>query len=174
MSWFLLTEWPPLLVGAGIGILVWLGFLLSNKPIGCSTAYARTGGILESFIRGSKIKKREYFQKFEPEIDWEWMLVLGVVFGSFLSAALSGQFEIELVPLIWFNAFGGSAIVRVFIALLGGVLIGFGARLAGGCTSGHGISGASQLAVSSWLAFALFFIGGIITARFLFNFIGGI
>jgi uncharacterized membrane protein YedE/YeeE len=44
----------------------------------------------------------------------------------------------------------------------------FGARMAGGCTSGHGISGALQLSVGSWIALAGFFVGGIITAMLLF------
>ncbi len=161
-------------MGVAIGILVLVGFLISNKALGCSTAYARTSGILEGFIRGEKVTDREYFLKVVPKIDWEWMLVLGIVFGSFLSAILSGQFEIELLPVVWVNTFGKSVILRLFTALTGGILIGFGARLAGGCTSGHGISGSSQLAVSSWLAFALFFVGGIATAMFLFDFIGGI
>ena len=54
-------------------------------------------------------------------------------------------------------------------ALIGGILIGLGARWAGGCTSGHGISGTMQLAVSSWLAVVCFFIGGVFTATLLFN-----
>lgn len=174
MSCFSLARWSPWMVGIGIGGLVCLGLLISNRAIGCSTAYARTGGILESFIRGKKVENRRYFQEFAPKIDWEWMLVFGIVVGSFSSSILSGQFVIEIVPVIWSNAFGGSEILRLTVALLGGVLIGFGARLAGGCTSGHGISGSSQLAVSSWLAFALFFFGGIVTAMFLFDFIGGI
>lgn len=174
MDWFFLARWSPWLVGVGIGVLVWLGFLLSDRGIGCSTAYVRVGRFLETLIRGEKVKDREYFRKFVPRIEWELMLVLGVVVGSFSSAILSGQFEVELVPHMWSNAFGRSEIVRWFFALLGGALIGFGARLAGGCTSGHGISGSSQLAISSWLAFTIFFVGGIITALFLFNFLGGI
>jgi len=69
--------WSPYLVGAGIGILVWLGFLLSNKAIGCSTAYARTSGMAEKFVRGDKVEEKPYYKRFIPEIDWEWMLVLG-------------------------------------------------------------------------------------------------
>jgi len=174
MNWFFLARWSPWIVGIGIGILVWLGFLLSDRSIGCSTAYARTGGIIERLIRGKKVENREYFRKFAPTIDWEWMLVLGLIIGSFSSAILSGNFKVEVIPAIWSNVFGGSAILRLTAALFGGTLIGFGARLAGGCTSGHGITGSSQLAVSSWLAFVLFFAGGIATALFLFNFIGGI
>ena len=47
--------------------------------------------------------------------------------------------------------------------------MGFGARWAGGCTSGHGISGMLQLAVSSWLAATSFFVGGIATAMLIFK-----
>jgi hypothetical protein len=49
------------------------------------------------------------------------------------------------------------------------MILGIGARWAGGCTSGHGISGTLQLAVSSWLATLSFFIGGILTAMILYR-----
>jgi len=52
---------------------------------------------------------------------------------------------------------------------VGGVILGMGARWAGGCTSGHGISGTLQLAVSSWLAVICFFIGGIVTAMVIYR-----
>ncbi len=53
---------------------------------------------------------------------------------------------------------------RWIVAFIGGIVMGIGARWANGCTSGHGISGTLQLAVSSWLAAICFFIGGIVTA----------
>jgi len=174
MNWLFLKTWSPYLVGIGIGILSWISLLLSNKAIGCSTAYVRTGGMIEKFLRGKQIKERKYFQKFEPKIDWEWMLVIGIIIGSSLSAALSGQFEIEIIPAIWSQTFGNNIFLRLISAIIGGTLIGFGSRLAGGCTSGHGISGSLQLSVGSWLALALFFIGGIITSISLFQLLGGL
>ncbi len=57
---------------------------------------------------------------------------------------------------------------RFFVALIGGVVLGIGAGWAGGCTSGHGISGTLQLALSSWLAVILFFIGGILAAQIIY------
>jgi uncharacterized membrane protein YedE/YeeE len=69
-------------------------------------------------------------------------------------------------------AFGNSPVLRVIVAMLGGVFLGFGACWAGGCTSGHGISGTLQLAVSSWISAICFFIGGILMAQFLFKVIG--
>ncbi len=161
--------WSPYVVGAGIGVLLWLGFLLSNKAIGCSTAYARTSGMAEKFVRGDKVKDKPYYKKFIPEIDWEWMLVLGIVVGALISSLLSGSFRIEMVPQVWENTFGSSQILRFAGALIGGLLLGFGARMAGGCTSGHGISGTSQLSLGSWLAFLFFFIGGILTALIIYG-----
>jgi uncharacterized membrane protein YedE/YeeE len=69
-------------------------------------------------------------------------------------------------------AFSAAALPRVIVALLGGICLGFGARWAGGCTSGHGISGTLQLTVGSWISAVCFFIGGIITALFLYRVIG--
>ena len=161
--------WSPYIVGAGIGVLVWLSFLLSNKAIGCSTAYARTFGMLEKSVRGKKVDEKPYYKKFIPKIDWEWMLVLGIVVGAFLSSIISGSFRVEMVPLVWEEMIGSSYIIRFLGALIGGILLGFGARMAGGCTSGHGISGTIQLALSSWLAFIFFFIGGILTAFLLYG-----
>jgi len=58
--------------------------------------------------------------------------------------------------------------LRMAVGFLGGGLMAFGARMAGGCTSGHGISGALQLSVGSWIALLGFFVGGIATAMLLF------
>lgn len=161
--------WSPYVVGIGIGVLVWISFIISNKAIGCSTAYARTFGMAEKLVRGEKVKEKEYYKKFIPKIDWEWMLVLGIVVGALISSVLSGSFRFENVPLIWKETIGGGPLLRFAGAFIGGLLLGFGARMAGGCTSGHGISGTIQLALSSWLAFIAFFVGGILTALFIYG-----
>jgi uncharacterized protein len=163
------TSWSPYAVGIGIGILSWLSFLISGKPIATSTSFAQTGGMIENIITGGKADKRPYYKKIKLKINWQWMLVLGVVLGSFLSAIISGDFQVDVwVPSLWASAFGDSALLRVFVAVVGGVILGFGARFGDGCTSGHGISGTLQLAVSSWISAILFFIGGIITAHIIY------
>ena len=168
-----MARWSPYAVGIGIGVLSWLAFLLSDKPLGCSTAFARTAGMAERLARGPKVDAKPYYQQFKPAIDWEWMLVLGVLGGALASAALSGSFELSWVPAKWAADVGTSAAVRWLVALAGGFCIGFGARWAGGCTSGHGISGTLQLAVSSWIAAMGFFVGGIATAMLLYHVILG-
>jgi len=172
MHWLALPDWSPYVVGLGIGVLSWLTFVLSDKPIGCSTAFSRTSGMLERLARGRGVLDKEYYKQFVPEIDWEWMLVVGVIIGAFISSRLSGEFGARWVPETWSASFGGSPVLRWVVALVGGVLMGLGARWAGGCTSGHGISGTLQLAASSWLAAIGFFVGGIAMAMFIFRAIG--
>lgn len=160
MEWLTLESWSPYAVGVGIGVLSWISFLLSDAPISCSSAFARSGGMVERLFRGQKVLEREYFKKFVPEIEWGWMLVLGVIIGSFISAALSGSFQWQ-----WIAA----PMPRVLVAFGGGVIMGFASRWTGGCTSGHGISGTLQLAVSSWLSIICIFAGGIATAFLLYR-----
>lgn len=169
MDWLTELRWSPYVVGGGIGLLSCLAFLLSDKPLGCSTAFARTSGMPERLLRGRRILEHPYYQKFAPAIDWEWMLVIGIAIGAFLSWRLSGGTSARWVPDVWAKAVGSGPVVRWLVALVGGGLIGFGARWAGGCTSGHGISGTLQLAVSGWIAAACFFAGGIATAMLLFH-----
>jgi uncharacterized protein len=73
------------------------------------------------------------------------------------------------VPDVWKERFGPSATKRFVAAFLGGVIIMYGARLAGGCTSGHGISGGLQLALSSWLFLAVMFATGLAVSAVLFR-----
>jgi uncharacterized membrane protein YedE/YeeE len=173
MEWFRMEEWSPYLCGAGIGILSWLTFLLSDKPLGTSTSYVRTAGMIERLFRGNRVLKREFFQKVTPTVDWQWMLVLGIVVGAFLSSMLSGQARLEWVPELWLTAFGAAVGPRLIAAFVGGTLLGLGARWANGCTSGHGISGTMQLAVSSWVASICFFAGGIAVATLLYAVLAG-
>jgi uncharacterized protein len=168
MNWLTATTWSPYAVGIGIGVLSWLTWLISHKPIGCSTSFARSAGMIEKFLRGPKAEVRPYFQEFKPDVDWQWMLVLGMIVGALVSSLLSGDFGWLWIPSRWAAAFGTNVPIRLVVALVGGVLLGFGSRWADGCTSGHGISGAMQLAVSSWISAICFFIGGILMAQLLF------
>jgi hypothetical protein len=166
-----MKEWSPYVVGAGIGLLNCLAFLLSDRYIGCSKAFSDICATVERLLKGNQVLEKPYYQKFVPRIDWFFMLVIGIIFGAFISAWLSGEIQAVWVPSFWESRFGANAFLRFIAALGGGICIGLGARWAGGCTSGHGISGTIQLVVSSWLAVMCFFVGGIITAILLFKII---
>ncbi|MFW6301875.1 MAG: YeeE/YedE thiosulfate transporter family protein [Bacillota bacterium] len=158
-------SWSPYLVGALIGILSWFSFIISKKPLGTSTSYARGSARLGSFCCGAAVFDWKYYQQYKPELEWQSMLVIGIVIGSFISAVLSGQFSLSFIPLTEFESvLNQNVLGRIFSAFTGGIMLGFGARWAGGCTSGHGISGAFQLSIASWISLIMFFIGGVVTA----------
>jgi len=62
LEWLMMERWSPYIVGVGIGVLSWLTFLLSDKPIGCSIAFARTSGMIERLFRGSKVMDKPYYK----------------------------------------------------------------------------------------------------------------
>ncbi len=162
------TQWSPYLAGAGIGILLWCSFLFSDRPLGCSTAFSKTSGMIESLFCPDRVKNKEYYKLVPPDIDWQWMMVLGIIVGSFISSSLSGTFQISFIPHTFQSTFGDNLLVRLGIALIGGIFMGLGARWSWGCTSGHGISGVSQLSLASLIAIMGFFIAGIVTAMLLY------
>jgi uncharacterized membrane protein YedE/YeeE len=128
--------------------------------------------MIERLFRGKKVEQKPYYQKIMLVVDWQSMFVLGMVIGSFISAILSNDFSLQWVPELWKTAFGNTPLLRVISSVVGGICLGFGARWADGCKSGHGISGTLQLAISSWISAICFFVGGILMANFLFNILG--
>ena len=158
-------RWSPYLVGALIGVLSWFSFVISKKPLGASTSYARASARLGAICCGSSVYEWKYYQKYKPELEWQSMLIIGIVIGSFISAVFSGQFNFAFIPLTEFESILNQNVLgRIFSAFSGGIMLGFGARLAGGCTSGHGISGAFQLSIASWISLISFFVGGAAAA----------
>jgi uncharacterized membrane protein YedE/YeeE len=165
--------WSPYLVGALIGVLSMATFYFSNKPLGVSTAFLRLAGMVSQLFSKARTRSLKQYQDSEPKIEWEVMLVIGVVLGALVAAYTGGELTGTWVPGMWAEHFGDGLALRLGVAFAGGAVMAFGARLAGGCTSGHGISGTLQLSVGSWIALACFFIGGALTALLMFGPGGG-
>jgi uncharacterized protein len=161
--------WSPYLVGALIGLLSMATFYFSNQPLGASTAYARLAGLIGKLISKNHTESLKFYQETKPKIQWDVMLLIGIFLGACLAAYGGGEITGWWMPPLWEEHFGSSYALRLGVAFLGGVVMAFGARLAGGCTSGHGISGALQLSVGSWVALICFFIGGVVTANLMFG-----
>jgi hypothetical protein len=151
-----------------MGVLSWFTFLLSDHYLSCSTTYSRLSGMLERRARGAVVEQKAYYRKTPLIVDWQFMFVIGIFFGAFISAAMSGSLHLEMVPELWREHFGDTPMLRFLVAFAGGVLMGIGARWADGCTSGHAISGALQLAISSWIALACIFVSAVIVARLMY------
>ncbi len=164
--------WSPYIAGAGIGLLSCLAFVLADRPLGCSTAFVKARGLIGKVISAERTARMEYYREIVPQVDWALMIVPGIAIGAFLSSILSGTFHFVWVPALWASVFGDNAVLRIIIALAGGILLGFGARWAGGCTSGHGISGSIQLSLASMITAVCFFAGGIAVALLLYRVIG--
>lgn len=167
-------SWSPYVVGALIGVLSWFAFATVDKPIGITTAFEHTAALAERAIVPKLEQKNEYFAAKQaegnsPKIGWEWMLVVGVFFGALLSAGLSGDRTPISVPPLWASRFRPNKTKRLTAAFLSAALMMFGARLAQGCTSGHGISGTLQLAVSSWMFISVAFGVATVTALLMYG-----
>ena len=110
-----------------------------------------------------------YFKENPPKVNWEFAFVLAAVVGSAVAAISGSEFAVSGLPQMWVAKYGADSWTPyVVLSFVGGVFMAFGARLAGGCTSGHGISGTAQLSVSSWISVICFFIGGVIAIRFIY------
>ena len=162
--------WSPYLVGAAIGVLSWLTFYFSNKTIGASSFYATIAGFLGKWIAPRHTASLEYYQDNPPRANWGFLFVTSTIVGGFLAAWSGGEIRNEWLHPMWVDRFGEDSLgLRAGVGFAGGVFMAYGARLAGGCTSGHGISGTLQLNAGSWLTAAGMFIGGIATAMLLYT-----
>lgn len=162
-------SWNPYFAGALSGVVAIGSVWFVGKYFGASTSFVKTTGLIEKIFSPERIAQMPYFIKEVPAIDWQWMFVFGIAIGAFVAAMTSGTFQIKAIPDMWEARFGKTMGTRAFVAFIGGIIAMFGVRLADGCPSGHGLAGASQLAVSGFVALACFFIGGIISANLLYK-----
>jgi uncharacterized membrane protein YedE/YeeE len=167
-------RWVPYVTGALAGLLAIGSAYATTKLmkkttyLGCSTTYVRAAGLVEERVCPARVERNAYFQKEKVKVDWQFMLVCGIFAGALAGALATRSFEWEAVPPLWHRRFGSSVAKRAAGGFLGGALALFGARLADGCPSGHGLSGVMQLSVSGLAAFACFFAGGVLVARRLY------
>jgi hypothetical protein len=169
-----LKSWSPYVVGALLGVLSWFAFGTADKHLAVTLQFEHVAAMAQQAAVPQAQQTNPYFaaraaEDKSPKVSWELMLLVGVFIGSMLSSRLSDDRSTTKVPPLWRWRFGDSAAKRFTFAFLGGALMVFGARLAGGCTSGHGISGTLQLAVSSWIFIVLAFGVAVATAFVLFG-----
>lgn len=144
----------PYLAGVALGLVLLACFVLTGQGLGASSAFAHAAGAL---VDGA------YFQSYrEAGPAWIVVEVLGVAAGGAASAIAGGRFrvEVERGP-----ATGKGP--RLLAAGAGGVLMGVGAVLAGGCTSGQALSGGAMLSVGSWAFMLAVFAAGFAAMPFL-------
>jgi hypothetical protein len=160
-------RWWPIPAGIAFALVEILSFYLSERPLGITRGFTVMGAIISKVISPAHAEAVSYWGTYEPVIDWTMALILGVVMGSFASSRYSGDFKLNAVPQLWKQSKGDSVIKRWFWTFVAGIMMGFAARVAGGCVSGLLISGTIQLAPSGFIFMFSLWIGGLVTT-FLF------
>lgn len=162
--------WSPYLAGIVIGLLQIPAFLLVDTALGASSSFVTASGFLFSLF-DSSVTEIKYFAKYmsKDKYFWQSALVIGIALGALISFKASGR-KASFSSSSWKSIGASSApLVRMLQGFIGGFVLLVGARIAGGCTSGHGISGLAQLGVGSSVAVAAMFAGGILAANFMYK-----
>jgi uncharacterized protein len=159
------TDLKWLFSGIGLAILNAVVFLevLSNRIIGASTAYPYVGDVITGKTNN------DYFSKVKGPGRWEVIFLAGAFLSGIVISLLRKEFKITAIHSNWAKYKGTSVSKRLAWSFAGGFILIIGARMAGGCTSGHILSGGMQLALSS-LVFAAFVFGGLlITGKYFYK-----
>ncbi len=151
--------------GVALALLDVIVFLsaTTNRPIGASTSYPWLADAVSGLTDNS------YFQKIQTPGAWEGIFLLGTILAAFAGSLIKGSFKLTMVHDNWKKYKNDSAVSRAIWAFVGGFILIFGARMAGGCTSGHIISGGMQMAFSSFTFGIFVFAGLIITGKLFYK-----
>ena len=156
---------PPLhwaVAGAAIAAVTLALLFLGNRRLGISTGFEDVC---------SFVLPQPYFRR-AAVLDgrtWRLPFLTGLVLGGFLSAAFSGGWHVSWALGMFDRTIGWGRAGKLVWMFVGGLFIGFGTRLAGGCTSGHGIFGISNFEWPSLVATVSFMVGGIMTTQLLYR-----
>jgi uncharacterized membrane protein YedE/YeeE len=156
---------PPLhwaVAGAGIAVITLALLFVANRRLGISTG-------LEDVC--SYVLPVPYFMRDAVRSARQWRLpfIAGLVIGGFLSAVLGGGWTPTWDLGIFDQAIGFGPAGKLAWMFAGGLCIGFGTRLAGGCTSGHGIFGMSNFELPSFVSTISFMASGIVTTQLIYR-----
>jgi len=151
LAFYLDKKYPKnkkwLIAGTGLALMNTFFMLkfIFNRPIGASTAYPYLSDAVTHYTSNA------YFEKIQTPGSWELYFLIGAVLAGLVFSLINKSFNIKLIFSRWATYKGVKASKRITWAFVGGFFLIFGARMAGGCTSGHIISGGMQLAFSSLL-----------------------
>lgn len=172
--------------GLLLGVVFFAAVLLV-KPIGVSTQFVILDGIVADVVSPDFISQTDdgytstnaymakssgkYAKSAANPLNYSFVFVLAMAAGAFLSGRLRGGVDAveRAVPAIWRENYGNTPVKRYAVAFLGGAIVLYGARLAGGCTSGHMMSGMMQTALSGYIFTAGAFLAGIPTAMMIYK-----
>lgn len=154
------SYWNPYLVGALLGVLLFLANFVTGHGLGASGGMSRMVAITTDAVAPRLVEHSHFFIGLARPIlvsldHWLVWAILGTALGAFVSGLIAGRVKREIYrgPRI-------TVAVRLTAALIGGAFMGFGSQMARGCTSGQALSGGAVLAVGSWAFMFAVFGGG--------------
>lgn len=158
----------PYLGGILLGIVLFLAFFITGSGLGASGGLNRLLVVIQDAVMPAHVDRTPYLLALaggdrNPLDSWIVFVTIGVVIGGFVSGYFNGRFKFitEHGPQITPKS-------RWILAFIGGGFMGYGARLARGCTSGQGLSGGATLSVGSW-TFMLAVFGGAYALAYFFR-----
>ena len=178
--------WNWKIGGLMLGLVFFLAVLLV-KPIGVSTQFVILDGMIGSAVNAELVTKTEkgytstnaylaksngkYAKSVANPMNYSFVFVLAMMAGAFMSTMARGGLtrDERAMPALWRSNFGDNRMTRYLVAFLGGFIVLYGARLAGGCTSGHMMSGMMQTALSGYIFAAGAFLAAIPVALIMFK-----
>jgi hypothetical protein len=155
--------WSPYVAGAVLGLTLLATFYIAGRGLGASGAFSLVTGVGLNAVTPDYAASLKYFSRYlgspSPLMNWNLFLVIGVFLG-----ALAGALSARTFKVMFDKGASMSLSTRLVTTFTGGVMIGFAARLARGCTSGVALTGGAQLAVSGWLFVLAMFAAGFMVA----------
>lgn len=156
--------WSPLVAGIALGLVLLLTFVWTGHGLGATGATTRFTAWMGSLLAHDAAESNAYLGPLleggRPLASWISWQVLGVALGALASAFWAGRLRVQ-----WDGERSVGRGRRILAAGVGGVLAGFGARVAAGCTSGLGLSGAATLSIAAFVFLAVFFVAGLLATR---------
>jgi len=160
--------WNPYIAGIGLGLTLLASFVLMGRGLGASGAFTSIVSAGVNIVAEEHANENAMFSAYiqsedgSPLRNWLFFEILGVFLGAFISGRLAGRVKKSIVrgPRI-------SSKSRLVCALFGGLLMGFAAKLARGCTSGQALSGGALLSAGSWIFMMCVFLGAYAFAYFI-------
>lgn len=158
----------PYLAGFGLGLVLLAAFVIMGRGLGASGALSTVVAVGVDKVAHEHAADNEFYQGYmvdeesNPLKDWLVFEVLGVIAGGFISGALAGRLKktVEKGPRVTNK-------MRLLYAFIGGGLMGFGAKMARGCTSGQALTGGALLNLGSWAFMIMVFVGAYAFAYFM-------
>ena len=172
-------EWHWLAGGLAVSVLsvatyfIFAAIAGRDYPFGITAGFGYVAGRFGKLFPG--LADNPVIKRFaeKPDAFIEIFILAGLVIGGYAASRFSGTRSPENIPAVWKKYHGGSAPKRYLFVLVGSVLLGYGAALAGGCTTGNILQGWAHLSLGSIVAGASFFAAGIAVANILYPKAGG-